>query len=227
MMKHRLFSTTEELDNQFYDYFVELLTASSEETRGIMLSGGSTPLPIYQRLAKSDVKANTKVMLMYSDDRHLPPSSKHSNFGNTLPMIQALGIEEDRIIRVCGDKALDEAARDYAQRLDEFFGNGGMLEVAIVGLGTDGHTCSLFNLEAAARRDVSAFHVVAEAGFNRVTVSRSVLMRSKKIIFLVSGMKKRDMLRQLVDDPNSIPAGVAVAGHPDVEIWTDVNFTGD
>ncbi len=189
---------------------------------GVMLSGGSTPLPIYAVLAKEAVQSASGLHLMFTDDRHVPAASPDSNYGNTLPLIEDLGLDAEEVLRVNGDVSLEAAADEYAADLSAFFDAGGVIRLAILGMGSDGHTCSLFTKDAATRRDVFAFPVPGTGGFNRVTVSAAVLAQAQRIAFLVAGESKQEILQQFKAEPQSIPAGVAVKDCRNVEVWTDV-----
>jgi 6-phosphogluconolactonase/glucosamine-6-phosphate isomerase/deaminase len=94
--------------------------------------------------------------------------------------------------------------------------------LGLLGLGADGHTASLFNLQDAGRRDGRlAVPVVKTEKPDRISVTPTFLRKIDKIIILATGAEKKKRIQTLLAKPGTIPAGVALADHPDVEIWTD------
>ena len=198
----------------------EALTASIAHPFAVMISGGSTPLPVYQALAQDPPKVSANVGIVFADDRHVPVDSPESNYGNALPMIKALGIPEGKTIRIRPELTLEEAADRYHRDLEAFLSGGGTIPVAFLGLGADGHTCSLFNDADLARCSGRlAAAVQKETPPNRVTVGPELLARVERVIFVVAGDDKIEMVQALVERPDSITAGKAVARCRSVELW--------
>lgn len=216
-----MYPTRNALNQAVGELLLETIAAGGEAPHALMLSGGSTPWPAYEAVAKRQPKTGTGLHLMFADDRHVAADSPASNFGNCRPLIEGLGLPAERVLHVRGDLELDAAAADYARQIADFEAKDGELPLGILGLGEDGHTCSIFSLDDAARTDQLAFAVPSTAGFDRVSVSRAVLLRTRRLVFMVSGAGKQAILQDLVNDPQSLPAGRAVAGHPRVEVWTD------
>lgn len=220
------FSSNEALQDAVFG----LLTQTIESSRGtadmfaVLLAGGSTPLPIYNRIATTPLLPNDGLRIGFTDDRHVPADSPDSNYGNVLPMIRNLKLPDNRVMRVNDELPLDQAAMDYGDQVEAFLKAGGVIELAVAGLGSDGHTCSIFTPEAAHDEEAFAFAVEGEAGFNRVSIGRRVLLATKRVIFLVAGASKREILERFAGNPQSTPAGIAIDGHPRVELWTDVSF---
>lgn len=218
----RRFDSAGSLQDAFQDDLITHLDSASDKPYGIVISGGGTPLSVYRRLAASPPPCNPNCRIIFADDRHVPRTSPDNNYRNALPMFEALGIHPSTVIGVDPDLDLESAGQEFDRRLDALLTPDFAIPVAYLGLGADGHTCSLFTPADAAREDVFGFHVNARAGFDRVTISRRVLMRAERLVFLVAGTEKAPALSVLLNSPSTIPAGLAVTGHPDVEVWTDV-----
>lgn len=212
-----------------------LAQAMAEDSGGaasaVMLAGGTTPLAAYGLLTAEPPVAARGLHVFFSDDRLVPPSDARSNYGATRPMLEALGLPPDRVVRVRGERPLDDAVRAYQEELDGMVSRGVTLRLGLLGLGADGHTASLFSPEQVAHpRYTWATGVSRPDGLEGVSVTPALLQRVQRIVFVVSGATKRDMAHLLVRMPSRIPAGLAVAGHPAVELWTDADawpFTGD
>lgn len=190
--------------------------------RAIMLSGGTTPLAAYRLIAATPTAVDPNVRLFFSDDRHVPPDHPASNHGAVLPMLQALGIPPRRVTRVQGELPFETAVDRYESDLRALLGDACGIPLGLLGLGADGHTASLFTPGDIARsRERLAIGVDRPDGLRGVSVTPDLLRHVGKIVFLVSGGGKRVMLRRLLRDASSLPAGLAVAGHRDVEVWAD------
>lgn len=186
----------------------------------VMLSGGATPLPIYRLAAERNIRASPSVHVLFSDERMVPARSPESNYGNARPFLEALGLADERILRVNPRRPLEAAARGYDEALAGFLRAGGRITLGLLGLGEDGHTASLFSAADVERgRGRRAIAVERRKKPDRVSVTPDLLAEAEKIVFLVAGAAKRDVVRRLVRDPASLPAGLAVAGCRNVELW--------
>jgi 6-phosphogluconolactonase len=194
-------SLTAELLETFRRIFPTLGTLS-----GLMLAGGKTPLETYRR-----VTARTKGVLFLSDDRYVPVTDPLSNYGTISPSFPNL-------LKIRTELPIEQAAQEFHSALSRLEN----IPLGLLGLGADGHTASLFNLRDAALRDERlAIPVIKTEKPDRISVTPALLRRVEKIILLATGPEKKTIIQTLLEKPETIPAGVALAGHPDVEIWTD------
>ena len=193
---------------------------SAKGPSAIMLSGGKTPLPIYRDLASRKIRMSSDVHFFLSDERMVSPDSPDSNLGAIAPLLVKAGAAEDRIFRVNTAQTLVMAAADYGARIEDFHRAGGKFPFGLLGLGTDGHTASLFTLEDA-RSETGYFVIPVEriGDLNRVSVTPAMLRNVEQIVFLVAGADKAAMLQTLRTAPETIPAGAAVSGCASVEVW--------
>jgi len=103
---------------------------------------------------------------------------------------------------------LDEAARSYARLLEDIAGTPPVLDLAHLGLGSDGHTASLVPGDPVldvAGRDVALTGVYMNR--RRMTLTYPMLNRSRRVLWLVTGPEKVAMLSRLRAADASIPAG--------------------
>ena len=103
---------------------------------------------------------------------------------------------------------LDGAARRYAATLGEVAGSPAVLDLVHLGLGPDGHTASLVPGDSVP--DVSDADVALTGVYNglrRMTLTYPILNRARRILWLVTGNEKAQMLVHLREGNRSIPAG--------------------
>jgi 6-phosphogluconolactonase len=187
----------------------------------VALSGGTTPRGLYTLLATDSQLRTpvpwTAVRFFWSDERHVGPEDQASNFGMAkAAMLDPLGIAPDQIKRIRGELTdADEAARAYEQDIHQAFGSREptipRFDLILLGLGSDGHTASLFPDSPALqerRRLVVANHM-AQLDTDRITMTVPILNAAVDIIFLVAGVDKASALKEVLHgpyDPQRLPA---------------------
>jgi 6-phosphogluconolactonase len=103
---------------------------------------------------------------------------------------------------------LDAASEQYATTLQEIAGAPVVLDLVHLGLGPDGHTASLVPGDPVL--DVTDADVAVTGvyqGRRRMTLTYPILNRARRIVWLVTGREKAQMLARLHDSDQSIPAG--------------------
>lgn len=198
----------------------EELTRDAQTPYAVMLSGGNTPLAAYDVLAQSGVVASPMAGVLFSDERMVPPDSPDSNYGNAAAMIAALTIQDQRLLRVNTQPSVEAAANAYNEDIAAFWGRGGHITLGLLGIGVDGHTASLFTLADVDRgEDRWAIPVIRESGPSRVSVTAALIRRVERLVFLVAGAEKQDIVEIFLRNPERIPAGRIAQALPRVEVW--------
>lgn len=222
MIKARCWNTADELAAAVADLLAEEASTRRSGPFALLLAGGATPLAAYALLTGNPPSVAPDIHVLFSDDRHVPPESPHSNYGQILPMLRAWALPSERILRVRGEQPLAAATAAYAADIGNFLGRGGVIPLGLLGLGADGHTASLFSAGHIAQGQTGwAQSVHRPDGLDGVSVTPRLLRDVGRLVFVVSGASKRAMAHRLVHQPGTLTAGQAVAGHRGVEVWMD------
>lgn len=161
--------------------------------RLLALGGGSTPRPFYERLASTEYPWS-EVDVLYTDERCVPVDHPDSNAG----MIdRALLSRLDQAPRVHGMPGETCDADGHELALRRTFG-ALRLDLAVLGLGADGHTASLFPADPALDERVRWVARVDRPDHPRITLTLPVLSSARVALFLVAGEGKRDALMRLI-----------------------------
>lgn len=172
----------------------------------IALAGGSTPRALYELLA-GEYRGRidwARTEVFFGDERGVPPDDAASNYAMARDAL--LGrVPVARVHRIRGERPPDEAAREYGAELRRAFPEDGAptFDVALLGVGGDGHTASLFPGSAALEeRAAWAVAVPAPATsaphVERVSLTLPVLNRARAVYVLASGAEKRDVVRRIL-----------------------------
>ena len=214
----RRFATRAELDAALADRLGRFL-ADAPAGDSVMLSGGTTPLPAYRALGARKIIPGPGLRVLFSDDRYVPASSPASNYHQSQPLLEALALPAQRVLRVRTELPLEAAAADYAAQLATLQGSGGV-GLGLLGLGADGHTASLFGAADLERaRGQLAIAVQRPDGMSGVSVTPRFLAQVRELTFVVAGAGKDDAIRRLMAQDPTLTAWAAVQECVAVTLW--------
>ena len=216
----RRFSSAEQFNTALIERLERAITGPAAAGTAVMLSGGRTPLPAYRELARRQPPAAPGLHLLYSDDRYVPATSDASNYFQSRDLIDALALPAGSVLRVRTELPLEEAAADYEKRISAMFESGVRITLGLLGLGTDGHTASLFSADHLEQaRGHLAIAVQRPDGLEGISVTPEVLSQVAEPLFLVTGADKHAVVRDFLQSDSRLTARRAVAGCPSAEIW--------
>lgn len=206
------------------EFFRRAVTSIQERGRfTVVLSGGSTPVRLFRKLAAGDPGKGpfswSSVHFFWGDERSVPFGHPESNFGSArAALLSRIEIPPANLHPVPLDgKDATGAAIAYENEIRTFFklpeDRLPRFDLVLLGLGSDGHTASLFPGTAAVEE--SKRLVVApwleKLGKFRITMTVPVFNQARCAIFLVAGAGKADTVRKILegeDRPGRFPAGL-------------------
>jgi len=187
----------------------------------IALAGGSTPRALYPKLVDGIDWARATVF--FGDERAVPPDDAQSNYRMAREtLLDPARVPPANVARWRGeDPDLDAAARDYQAALTRG-ASAPWLDLALLGMGPDGHTASLFpGTSALAEEERLAVALdVAEMGTRRLTLTYPALCGARDVCFLVTGRDKAPALASVVE-AGHLPAARIVRRAGPVTIFCD------
>jgi len=199
-----VFDDAEELAvNLAQDFWKQILQAN--EQFSIALSGGSTPKIFFKHLADRHAEINwEKVYFFWGDERAVPPEHAESNYRMTREtLLDHIEMPVGNIHRILGEAAATTEAERYAREISQFLVPDAhgipVFDWILLGMGTDGHTASLFPGAATLTADqwcVAAVH--PETGQHRVSLTLPVINHARRVSFLVTGGEKADLVKNIL-----------------------------
>jgi len=170
----------------------------------VVLAGGSTPRALHQRLTESPYREQVpwaRTFFVFGDERCVAPDDEQSNYAMAREtLFEPLEIPDVRVLRLKGELDPAEAARRYEVRLSDLFLDNPKrrFDLLLLGIGTDGHTASLFpGTEALEEQErwVVANHVPQLDAW-RLTMTFKALNAAKRILFMATGEEKAQAIAE-------------------------------
>ena len=176
----------------------------------ISLSGGSTPKLLFKTLAQAPYKNEIQwqnLHFWWGDDRMVEPTNPESNYGEVQKLLfDHIQIPAENIHRIRGEEPVELELKRFEQELSAVIPND-VFDWIILGMGTDGHTASLFphqtdfndpNLAVIAKHP--------ESGQIRISKTAKLIEQAKRITYLVTGVSKAEILKEIQTTlPENLP----------------------
>jgi 6-phosphogluconolactonase len=177
-------------------------------------SGGSTPRLLFEMLATPAFRPLvdwTRARIFFVDERCVPPEDERSNYRLAKEhLLNPLRIPPENVFRMRGEEEPGRAADEYEDLLRREAATDGHLprfDFVLLGLGSDGHTASLFPETRAVRetrRWVAANHVPKLREW-RLTLTLPVLNAARRAVFFVVGTGKSDSVAAILRPKEGAP----------------------
>jgi 6-phosphogluconolactonase len=194
-------------------------------------AGGSTPSPIYARLAQADLDWS-KVVATLVDERYVPETSPESNAALMKRTLLTGPAAAARFLPLYAPSVtVDRAAAEASKALRA---EGGRLDAVLLGMGEDGHICSMFpdspTLKTLLTPDLKpAVYGVPQGrdgkapSLERLSINLPYLASAGRVVLALSGAAKRAVFeREAEGDPRVHPIAALIAAKVPLEVlWTE------
>lgn len=202
--KADLFSRFKVLIQEVADTFA----SSGNEFLKVGVSGGSMPTMLAQVLpgVKTDWK---KWRFFFCDERLVPVENSENTYGSyNAQLAPKLGLTKEQFVVVDTSLPPHEAAQKYSEKLKEYFKTVPEFDLLLLGMGPDGHTCSLFpghKLLEEKTKWVADITDSPKPPPCRVTLTYPVINSAKLVVFTISGAEKADTVEKVLHPKKGEP----------------------
>lgn len=190
----------------------------------VALAGGTTPIPMYELMAKDPVFPWHEVEIFQTDERYVPANTEASN---QFKIREALGEEPLQLLR--GFKTFNVnltpelAVKSYHEDLDSL--DGKMFDLVVLGIGDDGHIASLFPegdyLKHQHTHTILTSAPASLMGQQRMSLTLEAILNCEMIMVLLKGSDKREVVAEMLEGRKKafeFPAKFLLA-HPNLKIF--------
>jgi 6-phosphogluconolactonase len=173
----------------------------------VALAGGTTPKAAYQLLAQEPRRSQVdwqRTHVFFGDERCVPPDSPDSNYRMAAEaLLNLAGIPAGNVHRMRGEDDPLQAAADYADLLVELLGDAPRFDLIMLGMGTDGHTASLFPGTDPHTDEAQLVRApyVQKLAAQRITFTPSVLNGARHVLVATEGLAKAPALYAVLEGP--------------------------
>jgi len=194
-------------------------------------SGGSTPAPIYARMARTDLDWS-RVTVTLIDERYVPETSPDSNAALIRQALLTGAAAAARFVPLFqSEVTVDRAAALAANALAH---EGGRLDAVLLGMGEDGHICSMFPNSPTLKTLLTptlkpAVYGVprgrdgAAPSLERLSINLPYLMTARRVVLAITGSAKRAVFeREAAGDPTVQPIAALIAANIPLDcLWME------
>ena len=188
-------------------------------TARMLLSGGTTPWPVYTLLSRLELPWKS-IELGLVDERFVPNSSDHSNERNIRESLLQMNGARATFFPMVLDA--EDSSNNLAQIRESYHGFSEHTDVVILGMGTDGHTASLFPGDTASEAimngsESSVFMTTAPSDpTERITCSSALLLKASHMYLIIKGNEKWDILASASEN---LPIKRFLTARNDIQIY--------
>jgi 6-phosphogluconolactonase len=208
-----------DLTREYIQWLINYIkdTLKTKERFTIALSGGSTPQKLFELLSVSPFKEQIdwqSMHVFWGDERAVPFDDPRNNGKMAYDiLLKNVPIPDTQVHYMQTNIPPEASADEYEKILHEYFGDKGpSFDLVILGMGDDGHTLSLFpgmtKVIHEKQKWALSYYVPAQKMY-RITLTLPIVNRSRNITFLVSGDKKADTLKKVLEgsyQPDTYPS---------------------
>jgi 6-phosphogluconolactonase len=170
----------------------------------LALSGGNTPLPIYEKLAQSQVIPWDRVEIYQVDERYADSTNPDSNQGSISKIFGPVCSFFKEFVTWNTSITIQESSKQYNQYLESVAEEDDFLfDLVILGMGNDGHTASLFPKDPALdnTQDWSIFTLNTDSKTpQRLSLTYKSLLNTDDIFLLLTGEEKLKTLDKVLGE---------------------------
>ncbi|QZT36818.1 6-phosphogluconolactonase [Halosquirtibacter xylanolyticus] len=202
--KYITYKTSQDIAEALIHWLDNWLKERDNQETHIAISGGSTPKLLFSLLPHmEDIKLLENVHFWWVDERCVASTDNDSNYKYFKELfLDKVDLNRDHIHHVIGEANPDDEAQRYGNLIEETLPTvetWPIFDLVLLGMGDDGHTASIFpyQMEFMTSHEICEVATHPVSGQKRITLTGSVINRSKQVIFLVTGKNKKKIFNQI------------------------------
>jgi 6-phosphogluconolactonase len=229
----KVYSGKDELAEKLARDFTEYVKRLSEavEKVDIALSGGSTPNLFFRAMTSLRPEIDWgRVRFYWVDERCVPPDHPESNFATAYELfLGPLGIPGSSYFRIRGENDPEDEAKRYGNLiLDQVSPEMTfpVFDLIFLGMGSDGHTASIFphEIDLWNAESICTVGTHPESGQKRVTFTGDLINAAARVLFLVTGDEKSEIVKKVITrtgNYSDYPASLVAPNRGGLEWYMD------
>lgn len=208
----KIFDNVDQIADFLGNFWMKQIESLSDEKfYSIALSGGNTPIKIFNYLSKNfDSKIDwNKIKFFWGDERCVSPNDIDSNFKLAKDhLFKKMNILDENIFRIKGELNPNVEAKNYSKILEDNLPteNGfPKFDFILLGLGEDGHTASIFPHEIELFQSSNHCEVANHpiSGQKRITITGNVINNAEFVVFIAVGKSKAEKVFEILNKSES------------------------
>lgn len=228
-MKTLIYPSSIETARALIVHLVKIMNDEPGKTFNIALSGGSTPALMFDLWANeySDITPWMRMKIYFVDERCVPPENSESNYGMARSLLLGVvPIPYENVFRIVGEaKPQKEAVRYSKLVAKQLPSKDGwpVFDLVLLGAGDDGHTSSIFPGQEQLLSSENIFEVSLnpQNGQNRIAMTGNPIINARRVIFLITGRSKADIVEEICNSGDTGPAAYIAHHAESVELFLD------
>ncbi|HVM87482.1 MAG TPA: 6-phosphogluconolactonase [Puia sp.] len=213
-MHLHIFKTADEFNHAVADWIVDSIakTLKIQDRFTLVLSGGNTPKALYQLLSATTYREKidwSKLHVFWGDERYVPFTDERNNAKMAYEnLLNHVSVPASQIhVMQTENISPEKSAEEYEKALHQYFpftihdSPFTTFDLVLLGMGDDGHVLSLFPGTSAVHEEkkwATSLWLQAQDMY-RITLTKTVVNKSKKIVFLTTGTNKAHALKEVLE----------------------------
>lgn len=233
-MRSYIYPTAIETAHALIRRLINMMNDEPGRTFYLAFSGGSTPSLMFDIWANEykEVTPWARMRIYWVDERCVPAEDCESNYGTMRRLLlDKVEMPGEYVYPICGANSPEKEAEAYSARVRSTVPlqvDVPVFDVVLLGAGDDGHTSSIFPGQEHLLLSSHPYEASVNPynGQKRVAMTGSPLFAARKLIFLITGKSKTDVVHDILDSGDTGPAAYVAHHAGDVELFLDRQAAG-
>ena len=234
-MKLNIYPSPHAVAYALISHILQLMKEQPDKTFNIAFSGGSTPAVMFDLWGHeiAQVTPWNRIKVWWVDERCVSPENSDSNYGLMRKLLLSVApIPRESIFRIRGEDKPEKEALRYSAEVKKHLPQIGQypsFDIVLLGVGTDGHTSSIFPGQEYLL-SASQPYEVSENPKNkqkRIALTGCTIMNSSYVIFMATGKDKAHVINEIFTSGDITPSAYIAHHAKNVELFIDKNAASE